>query len=876
MIATYRLQLEPYFGFAEVERIVPYLSRLGVSHLYLSPITEARQGSTHGYDVIDHNVIRHELGGEAAWNSLLLAVGQFGLKIIIDFVPNHAGVGPHNEAWQNVLAFGEHSPFANFFDIDWNPLEDSLQGKVLLPFLGKPYGECLDEGEIQLIKYGSSFRASYGEHNFALAPRTYAAILDAAMQQHERTDVYFDLKELKEGYASLEASDVHRAEMLERRLDRIAAQIDWPSVLATFTQAALHELLEQQNWRLAFWKAASYEINYRRFFDVNGLFALRVQDDEVFWNSHRLISDLIGHPAIDGLRIDHIDGLFDPQTYLQQLQDLGAKHVWVEKILAAGETLPEGWITEGTTGYEFMNDVMDVLVDASGLESMQRTYQRFVQDDASFEKVVRDSKRLVMETSLASELHRLAYGLNRLSKADYHTRDFAMGALREALAELIAAIDRYRTYLPYDHDSAVQVIESAVQRARQHSPSFEPSIYEFISRVIVGDLPERIAADQRAWVGRFQQYCSAVAAKGVEDTAFYRFTPQVALNEVGGQPGIGEQPIQAFHSHARFRARFRPLSMLATATHDHKRGEDTRMRLIALTEISPLWEETLHALAKLGEAYSSLQSPSRQHQYLFFQVLVAIWMPNDLEELTNRLLAYMQKATRESKQQTSWNNPNEGYEESLERFARGVISDPALPEVIESIARELAVRGFRNSLSQLVIKFTAPGVPDIYQGAELLDLSLVDPDNRRAVDYALREQYLANFDEGSGRAEVANIDRMVQEADASLKMLFMRQLLKLRKDHAELFHIGTYRELNVDTSNSGHWIAFAREHEGTAIVIVVPRLQLADDLDASFPLEENLQCRQWTDALTGQIVDVCQSIEVSQLPCPWAVLYSRA
>ena len=325
MIATYRLQLEPNFGFAEVERIVPYLQQLGVSHLYLSPITEARQGSTHGYDVVDHNVIRKELGGEEAWESLLAAVRKAGLKIIIDFVPNHAGVGPHNEAWQNVLAFGQHSEFANYFDIDWTPLEDSLQGKVLLPFLGKPYGECLDAGEIKLIKYGSTFRASYGEHNFAISPRTYVEILEAAMAQNERADVYFDLKELKESYASLAADDVHRAEMLERRLDRIADRVDWSAALATFDNEAIHQILEKQNWRLAYWKAASYEINYRRFFDVNGLFALRIQDDEVFWSSHRLISEILGHAEIEGLRIDHIDGLYDPQAYLHQLRDLGAK-----------------------------------------------------------------------------------------------------------------------------------------------------------------------------------------------------------------------------------------------------------------------------------------------------------------------------------------------------------------------------------------------------------------------------------------------------------------------------------------------------------------------------------------------------------------------
>ncbi len=874
MIATYRLQLEPSFGFGEVERIVPYLNRLGVSHLYLSPITEARSGSMHGYDVIDHNVIREELGGKQGWEKLSATLRDADMKVIIDFVPNHAGVGPRNEAWQNVLAFGQHSPFASYFDIDWNPLEDSLKGKVLLPFLGKPYGECLDEGEIQLIKHGCDFRASYGEHNFALSPITYANILAEAMTRHERTDLYFDLKELRESYASLSAEDVRRAEMLSKRLDRIAEQIEWQPVLAHFSQEKLHQLLEQQNWRLAYWKAASYEINYRRFFDVNGLFALRVQDKEVFWNSHQLVTELLGQPEVDGLRIDHIDGLFDPQDYLHRLQDLGAKHVWVEKILAAGETLPEDWIGEGTTGYEFMNDVMNVLVNPSGLESIQRTYHRFVQDNDTFEETVRESKRLAMETALSSELHRLAYGLNRLCKADYHTRDFAMGALRKALAELIAAIDRYRTYLPYGRESAEQVIEKAVQRARQRTPSFEPSIYDFISKVILGDLPEKLLSDQQAWVGRFQQYCSAVAAKGVEDTSFYRFMPLVALNEVGGQPSIGEQPLQAFHSHARFRARYRPLNLLATATHDHKRGEDTRMRLIALTEIADQWDETVHALAKIGEAYSKLQGASRHDQYLFFQVLVALWDNDHREDLTERMWSYMQKATRESKRQTSWNNENADYEQAVERFVRGVIADPALPATIEPLCSSIARLGFQNALTQLVLKFTSPGVPDIYQGSELMDLSLVDPDNRRPVDYAHREQLLSNFEQANARIDALEINRLIDASEQTVKLLFMQRLMKLRSEQPAIFELGSYRELNTNETDLARWIAFVREYEGSCILVLVPRLQNTKKSPESIELNEELQGRQWTDTISGQRVEIDNKIEINELPCNWVVLHS--
>ncbi len=876
MIATYRLQLEPKFGFAEVVQIVPYLQRLGISHLYLSPITEAKEGSTHGYDVIDHNAIRDQLGGEKGWHILLATVRDAGLKIIIDIVPNHAGVGPHNEAWQNVLAFGKHSKFAEYFDIDWSPLEDSLHDKVLLPFLGKPYGQCLDDGEISIVKYGSTFRASYGEHNFALSPVSYACLLAAAMPLHERSDLYFDIKDLQEGYRSLTPEDVPRAEMLERRLDQIADQVNWEATLATFTGTALHELLEQQNWRLAYWKAASYEINYRRFFDVNGLFALRVQDDEVFWSSHTLVSELLAVDVVDGLRVDHVDGLFDPQAYLQRLHDLGARHVWVEKILAAGETLPDEWRVEGTTGYEFMNDAMNVLADAVGLESIIRTYHRFVQDNDSYEKITRESKHLVMEYSLSSELHRLAYGLNRLCKADYHTRDFALGALREALVELIAAIGRYRTYLPYGFEAAEKVVQTAVQLAIQRTPSFEPTIYSFIAKVILGDLPEQLLESQQAWVGRFQQYCSAVAAKGVEDTTFYRYVPLIALNEVGGEPLVGEQPLQAFHSHARFRARYRPLSLLATATHDHKRGEDTRMRLIALTEFPDLWDETLRSLAKIGEAHSSLHTPSRHDQYLLFQVLLATWFGHEPSDYFDRLWTYMQKAARESKQKTSWNNPNEHYEKALKSFVSNLLSHEELPAAIAPLAQKIAQVGLRNSISQLVLKFTTPGVPDIYQGCELLDLSLVDPDNRRPVDYSLRTQFLHDCLTGCEAKQKLNFEQQIESIDESIKMFFLARLLHLRTAHTELFKSGSYQELKVNGPDSNHWIAFSRQLDNEVIAVIVPRLNSVQRMDAHIELDARLHGQNWTELLSQIGHRFSETVDVALLPQPWAVLYWRA
>ncbi len=712
MIATYRLQLDPNFGFAQVETRIPYFQQLGVSHLYLSPITESRAGSTHGYDVIDHNVVREELGGREGLDRLLQSVREAGLELILDFVPNHCGVGPRNEAWQHVLAYGPHSPRARFFDIDWNPLEETLQGKMLLPFLGKSYGETLDEGEIELSFHEGQFFATYYEHRFALSPCTYAVILQAALPHYERTDTYFDLKDLQEAYHSLEPSEVEKGEGLGRRLQHFSEQVSWTEPLSEFRGEVLHELLEQQYWRLAYWKTASYEINYRRFFTINDLVALRMEDEDVFWSSHRLLGDLLAQEGIAGVRIDHIDGLFDPHVYLKRLRELGARKVWVEKILAPRETLPEDWPVEGTTGYEFMNDVMKVLLQPEGILPLQRTYQRFVPEASSFEEVVHECKRLVIDTALSSELYRLAYELNRLCKADYHTRDFPLGALRGALAEVAAALDRYRTYLPYNAEPARDVLLQTIYRARQRTPAFEPAVYDFLFKVFQGKVHEDLQGDYQAWLARFQQYTAPVAAKGVEDTAFYRHLPLVALNEVGGEPELPEHPVQAFHSHARFRSLRFPLNLITTATHDHKRGEDTRMRLLVLTEVPDLWDETMRKMEEIGETHREFENPSRFDEYLFFQILVALWEGHDPATLPDRLCQYLQKASRESKRRTSWSNPDEGYEKTLEAFVRGVLADERLPNAVAPLAQVLAERGFSHSLSQVVLKLTTPGVPD--------------------------------------------------------------------------------------------------------------------------------------------------------------------
>lgn len=884
MIATYRLQLQPDFGFAEVEALLPYFQQLGVSHLYLSPIMEARPGSTHGYDVINHNAVREALGGRDGFESLRTAAVEAGLGLILDFVPNHAGVGPFNASWQDVLAYGPHSAYSRYFDIDWAPLKPELRGKILLPFLGQPYGDALDDGEIDVSFDDGRLYARYYDDRFALNPQTYSTLLDHVRAQFERTDTYFDLKDLQDAYERLSPEEREKAETLRARLNALSDTIDFEEYLSDLDTDVLHELLEQQYWRLAYWKTASYEINYRRFFDINGLVALCMEDEQVFWDAHRLLGELLTEEGVDGVRIDHVDGLTDPHQYLDRLHELGAEHIWVEKILAPGETIPDEWPVEGATGYRFMNDAMGVLLDPDGETPLQRTYRRFVPEAHAFEEDVYRSKQLIIATKLSSELFRLAYELDRLSEANYHTRDFTLGALREALTEIVAAMDRYRTYLPHDAEEAQEVTHQAVRRALQRNPAAEPTVFDFIERVVMGDVPPQLSEARQAWVARFQQYTAPVAAKGVEDTAFYRHVVLAALNEVGGEPEpFGVTP-HAFHARARYRARQYPKALLATATHDHKRGEDTRMRLIALAERPDLWHDTVHALDEIGQPYRGQHGPSRSDAYLFYQMLIALWPEaahddtappsDDGDSLTDRLWTYMQKASRESKQRTSWINPNEAYESDLEAFVLGVVTDQKTAEVLDEPAAVLARDGFFNGVSQLVLKGTSPGVPDFYRGTELLDLSLVDPDNRRPVDYAQRQRLLDELQPALDVPDAEWLRTMHEQHAPQLKFYVMARLLRLRNRHPALMTDGEYVALEPEGDAADHWLAFARTRNDAAVVTAVPRFPASFDasVPAALPLPDALARGAWTEWLTGTSLEATDEMALGSTPLPWAVL----
>jgi (1->4)-alpha-D-glucan 1-alpha-D-glucosylmutase len=884
MNASYRLQLTPDFTFADVEKLLPYFAKLGVSHLYLSPITEARLGSSHGYDVIDHNSVREAFGGREGLGSLMSAAKAHNLRFILDFVPNHAGVAPRNVLWHDVLAYGPHSPHAGFFDIDWHPLKEELENKVLLPFLGSPYGEVVDGGELDLLYLEGRFYVTYYESRFALNPASYPLILERLLPRFERNEVYFDLKDLDDAYAELLPHEVEKAEALRVRLAALAERLHLTE-LPVLEPPIMHALLERQFWRLAHWQTAGYDINYRRFFDINELVALHMETPEVFWAAHKLLGELALDDGLEGVRIDHIDGLFDPQGYLDNLKALGVRKAWVEKILAAGEVLPETWVTAGTSGYEFMNDVLGVLVYPGGEAPLLRSYRRFLGDVKPYEDEVHDAKLLVMETSLSGELVRLTTELQRLAEADYHTRDFTLQSLQEALAEIIAAFPRYRTYLPHGPEEARAIIREAVGAAKRRNPATELSVYDFIEGCLTEAREGDLEQAREAIVGRFQQYTAPVTAKGVEDTTFYRYLPFAARNEVGGEPERFTTEPHAFHARARFRAFRYPENLLATATHDHKRGEDTRMRLAALAEIPELWEETV---TKLHERALELQrltpgvapfavSLGGSDLYLLYQLLGALTVGETPEGLKERLLPYMEKAMREAKLKTSWLNPDSEYEAAVKNLIEQLLTDETALAILEPLATEMARLGFYNTLAQTILKLTTPGVPDFYQGTELLDLSLVDPDNRRPVDYEARSRLIDALEPLIAHPDAETFRGWLEAQDPQAKMYLTTHLLRVRRDHPELF-AGEYRDLAATGEGVEHLIAFTREGGGDALVALVTRFpKHASETDLSavtVELPEPLQGRGWLELLSGQRFTQ-DAFSLGELPLPFAVLISE-
>jgi (1->4)-alpha-D-glucan 1-alpha-D-glucosylmutase len=826
--ATYRVQLHGGFTFDDAAAIVGYLADLGVSHLYCSPYLQAARGSTHGYDVIDHGRLNTELGGAPAHARLTERLAGRGLGQVLDIVPNHMALaGRANAWWWDVLENGPSSCYAAHFDIDWDPPQHKLAATVLMPVLGDHYGRVLEAGELAVERQGGSFTVRYHEHEAPLSPRMLDGLLSRAAADAgspELASLATALGRLP--HATRTDPDAvaqrHRGkEELRAALASLCA--DWPQIAAAIDRQievlnadpdALDELLSQQNYRLAYWRTAAEELSYRRFFDIETLVGLRVEDEAVFADTHRLVLGLVAAGTVDGLRVDHVDGLADPQGYLERLHQAAAgAYVVVEKILAADEELPASWPVAGTTGYEFLNRVNQLFVDPGGESAMLAGYARFTGQEAAYPEVAHAAKLQILHEDLAAELERLTGLLADVCERHRRQRDFTRRELRDVLREMIAAFPVYRGYArpgrPASSADRAQVA-AAVAGARQRRPDLDAELVGFIGALLTGEVPGEAEA---SFAVRFAQLSAPVMAKGVEDTAFYRYYPLLSLGEVGGDPGRFGIPAQEFHRDMADAARRWPQAMLTLSTHDTKRSGDVRARISLLSELPERWEHATASWAERNKKYQQNDLPDANAEYLLYQILVGAW-PIDAE----RAGAFMAKAAREAKVHTSWTDPSEQYEDALAAFVAAILADPDFVAGLEAFLAEhrLVERGRVSSLAQTTLLLTCPGVPDLYQGTEVWDLSLVDPDNRRPVDYAARRSLLDALAGAGPRAALARAD------DGGPKLWLIHRLLDHRQRHPAAYGPASgYEPLPVTGPKADHAVAFTRTG---GLAVVVPRL----------------------------------------------------
>jgi (1->4)-alpha-D-glucan 1-alpha-D-glucosylmutase len=851
--ATYRLQLHRAFGFDDAAAVVDYLARLGVSHVYTSPYLTAAPGSMHGYDVVDHGRVNPELGGAPGHARLLAAIQRHALGHVVDVVPNHMAISSaDNGWWWDVLENGPSSHYAEYFDIDWEPPESRLRNTLLLPVLADHFGRVLEAGKITLQRDGARFTVRYGEHVFPANPRALARLLARAAEASGSVRLAFiaDVLDTLPFATAIDAASVerrHRDKEIARDLlaHLLAEDASVGPAIDNVVRAInagpdrLEEILDQQNYRLAWWRAAGRDLPYRRFFDVNTLVGLRVEDERVFRDTHRLVFQWLREGWVDGLRIDHPDGLRDPEGYLARLHTaFPDAYVVVEKILEPGEQLPESWPVAGTTGYEFLNTAGGLFVDTDGEKPLTDFYGEFTGERTDYAAVVRDTKLLVLREVLGSDVNRLSEVLLQICERHRRHRDYSRHDLTEALREVIAAFPVYRTYVrPVAHqvsDADRYHVGVAIERAKTARPDLEPSLLDFLQELL---LLETTGQREGDFVLRFQQLSGPAMAKGVEDTAFYAYNRFIALNEVGGDPSVFGTTPEAFHAAMTAAQATHPLAMLATATHDTKRGEDVRARLYLLSEMPEAWISAVRRWSAMNASHRSSDWPDRNAEYFLYQTLVGAW-PLSAE----RVLAYTEKVSREARAHTSWIAPNAAYESALRTFVQAVLADASFTADLERFVRPLIAPGRTVSLAQTLLKLTAPGVPDFYQGTDLWSLTLVDPDNRRPVDYGLRRRLL-------DRLEGATPEDVMKEADEGLpKLWLISQALRLRADCPAAFGAqSTYEPLAAKGSRAPHAVGFVR---GGDVATIVPRLVMTlagEWADTTIALPSG----RWRNCLSG-------------------------
>ena len=907
--ATYRIQLNHTFTFQDATQLIPYLNDLGITDLYSSPYFKAVPGSLHGYDVVDPTTLNPEIGSEDDYRAMIEELHRRGMGHLLDVVPNHMGITQQlNEWWRDVLENGPSSRYAPFFDIDWNPLKSELREKVLLPILGDQYGAVLERQELQLVCEDGKFLIRYFEHCLPLAPKSSSWILSHrlptlieelggdSLHVMELQSIITALKHLPSRHELAPELVAERYREKEIIRHRLATLVAGSTAIRTFLQDnvglingvkgephsfdILDGILNDQAYRLAYWRVAAEEINYRRFFDINELAAIRMEDPTVFDETHRFLFRLVKDGAVTGLRIDHVDGLYDPADYTEKLRHWASQelpvdpqsaalplYVVVEKILGVGEELPRNWRVCGTTGYDFLVSLNGLFVSRANERAFDALYAQFIGKHESFEELIYQCKRLIMQAAMASELSVLGHQLDRLSERDRRSRDFTINSLTYAIEEIVACFPVYRTYITGSEDGVPakdrSFIGQAVTKAKRRNPAMSGLVFDFVRDLLLKEPDQAESIQEReerlSFVTKFQQTTSPVAAKGIEDTAFYRYHRFVSLNEVGSDPQqFGITP-SLLHDQMKVRQQYWPASLSATSTHDTKRGEDVRARLNVLSEIPKQWKGHVTAWHKMNRSCKTKAAgellPGPNEEYLLYQTLIGAWPFEKMDEegygvFVERIQGYMNKAVKEAKEHTSWVSRDEEYEDLVRQFIARVLDrsranvfwDDFLP-----FQDWVAQYGIYNSLSQLLIKMTAPGVPDFYQGTELWDLNLVDPDNRRPIDFPRRISLLAELDKASTTEpdRMALVQELVKErVDGRIKLFLTAEMLRYRRAHPLLFQHGDYVKLEGMGTKSEHVFAFARLHTEGSIVSVVPRLLTGMTQD---PHELPLGDEAWND-----------------------------
>jgi len=887
--STYRLQFSRNFTFQDATNLLDYLSNLGITHVYASPILASRKGSTHGYDVTDPTRLNPELGSEADFYAFYGELQKRGMGLILDIVPNHMSASSENAWWMDVLENGPGSVYAAYFDIDWNPPSRSLEGKILLPVLGRPFGEALESQDLKLVYSDGKFFVQYFESVFPLAPASYGQILKQQIDQLKAvlgvdSPAYQEYEGIVAGFSGFSDRSGQQANAVgERRLrfsvlqERLRQVVDGNAYIHTFLQQSLKDLngaenkpesflqferlLDEQYYVLAYWQNVNEEINYRRFFTINDLVGMRMQDPVVFKATHALIGRLVEQNVAAGLRIDHIDGLRDPLSYLQRLNEAFAEFkavreaapvcIFVEKILARRERLPSDWPAAGTTGYDFLNALNCFFVDPRGAKQFEQTYLDFVDKELTFSEVLYQKKKLVMATLLGVEMRALGHQLELLASKDRHARDIPQVELAQALVETTAYLNVYRTYIRSlqvsRQDSAR--IERALEQAQARRPHLNPVCFTFLRDVLLLRVRPHLAADQRearlAFVMRWQQFTGPIMAKAFEDTALYIYNPLISLNEVGGDPRPGAAQSIDFPEFIKERSKEWPNSLNATTTHDTKRAEDVRARINVLSEIPEEWREHLNRWSKLNQAHRMLINgepvPDRNEEILLYQTLLGMYPldPNDLANLAARLQQYAIKATREAMVHTRWTQPNRQHEQALVKFVASILNPSNRNTFLRDFLQfheRVSYYGILNGLGQTLLKIASPGIPDFYQGSELWDFRLVDPDNRGPVDFTARNAILKTLKDSVDSLHSLLTEELARNwRDGRIKIYLIWKALTHRRDHSELFPRGDFVEIGAHGRRKENIAAFLRHHRKDWALVVIPRWLARSTGASNFP-----------------------------------------